>query len=167
MHGAPPGRCGGQCERTAILEVCGLSFCEVHGAEALASTLEELYFDATNFLGRLDNSFVSLPNPAALLALREAVPGLQGAEASASGREANRALRRAYPMIPERVAEDTLGFDYQDPERGDTPVDWNYASRMLIHKLMRLVHEAGSDHYLVGRCSKTSENASRRSWRSR
>ncbi len=52
-------------------------------------------------------------------------------------------------MIPERVAEDTLGFDYQDPERGDTPVDWNYASRMLIHKLMRLVHEAGSDHYLL------------------
>ena len=64
---------------------------------------------------------------------------------------ADAALRRAYPLIPQRVDEDALDFDYDDrgAEPRETPPDWNYRSRMLIHKLMRDAHEAGHDHYLV------------------
>ncbi len=62
-----------------------------------------------------------------------AVWKLRAAERRASGRGADEALRRAYPLIPERVDEDTLDFDYEDRGRGENPVDWNYNSRMLIH----------------------------------
>ncbi len=70
-HGPPPcvvrhPDAGGQCERPAVMEVYGLNFCELHGAEAKAGALEELYFDAAQFLGRLDNPHVLAPNPAAL-----------------------------------------------------------------------------------------------------
>ena len=62
-----------------------------------------------------------------------AVSKRRAAERRASGRGADEALRRAYPLIPERVDEDTLDFDYEDPGRGESPVDWNYNSRMLIY----------------------------------
>jgi hypothetical protein len=51
------------------MEVYGLAFCEVHGPEAKSGALEELYFDATNFLERFDNPHVPPPNPATLAVL--------------------------------------------------------------------------------------------------
>jgi hypothetical protein len=142
---------GGKCLNLAVMKVYGLPFCEIHGAEAKAGALEEFYYDAANFLARLDNPHVLEPNPAALHALREAVSGLRKEERRATDGSSDAALRKAYPVIPERVDEDALDFDYDDrgQEPRETPVDWNYRSRMLIHKLMRDAHEAGHDHYLV------------------
>ncbi len=47
---------GGSCPRRASTIVYGLLFCEVHGAEARAGALEELYGDACDYLERLDNT---------------------------------------------------------------------------------------------------------------
>jgi len=137
---------GGQCERPAITEVYGLAFCEVHGAEAKSGALEELYFDAANFLGRLSNLHVTPPNPASVAALRSAVSELQAAESLASGQ--TEVLRRAYPVIPERVLSDTTAFDYHDPTPHESPPDWHHRTRFVLHKLMRLAYEEG-EHWLV------------------
>jgi len=122
--------------------------------------LEELYFDAANFLGRLDNPHVPQPNPAALRALREAVGELQEAESRASDKGADSPLRLAYPLNLEQMDEDTLGFDYDDPGFGESPVDWNFRSRMLTHKLMRIAHEAGSGRFLVETLEEEREHVS-------
>ena len=104
-----PDACG-KCLRDAVMKVYGLPFCEIHGAEAKTGALEELYFDAANFLGRLDNIHVLPPNPATLGALRRAVSELQEAEASASGRATDEALRRAYPLNLEQMDEEADAF---------------------------------------------------------
>lgn len=44
-------------------------------------------------------------------------------------------------MIPERVEEDTLDFDYEDPARSCGPVGWHSDTRREIHKLMRQAYE--------------------------
>jgi hypothetical protein len=82
-------------------------------------------------------------------ALRKAVSGLREEESCATDGSSDVALRRAYPLIPERVDEDALDFDYESREPRDTPLDWNCHSRMLIHKLMRDAHQAGGNHYLI------------------
>ena len=46
---------------------------------------------------------------------------LRAAEWRVSGRGADEALRRAYPLIPERVDEDTLDFDYEVQGVGRVP----------------------------------------------
>ena len=58
---------GGQCERSATTRVCGLAFCEVHGAEKNGA-LHELCQDTAWFLECFDNPRV--PNPANPEALR-------------------------------------------------------------------------------------------------
>ncbi len=74
--------------------------------------------------------------------------------------EREEVLKVAYPVIPERVDEDAADFDYDAPEPGANPVDWNYASRMLIHKLMRIAHVAGHDNYLLETLEKDRERVS-------
>ncbi len=64
---------GGQCEREGVMEVYGLVFCEVHGREARAAALEELYFDAEEFLGRLDNPTVRNLNGETFRLIRAAI----------------------------------------------------------------------------------------------
>src|SRR3954452_13731010 len=77
---------GGQCQRPAVMAVYELCFCEIHGAEAKAGALEEAYYDAANFLARLDNPYVpEPPNPVALRMLREAVSAAREEESRASG----------------------------------------------------------------------------------
>ena len=113
---------GGRCGRTAVMEVYGLAFCGVHGAEAKAGALEELYYDASNFLERLENDCVPAPNPAALGALREAAGKLRDSESAAHGGEGDdAAVRQAYPVIPHRVDGGTTDFDYGDPGRSTSP----------------------------------------------
>ncbi len=64
-------------------------------------------------------------------------------------------------MIPDhRVDEDALDFDYWDPGPWGSPVDRNFRSRMLIHKLMRVAHEAASDRYLVEMLEEERERVS-------
>ncbi len=131
---------------TVILVVCAtLAACARSGVLRPEYEYEEELYLALDGSAQLNvNASV-----AALAALRGAVEELLEAERRASDQGADSPLRRAYPPIPERVAEDTLDFDYGDPGPWGTPVDWNFRSRMLIHKLMRIAHEAGSDHYLL------------------
>ena len=77
----------------------------------------------------------------ALRALRNAVSELKAAEMDASARD--EALRRAYPIIPERVLEDTADYDYSDPNRSDSPVDWHYRTRFVVCRCMRVAYEEG------------------------
>ncbi len=102
------------------MEVYGLPFCEVHGAECKAGALEELYYDAEQTLGRLDNPHTTPLNPEALRVIRAGVSEMndKGWQAVMAGDEA---LRRAYPLVEELTDPETLAFDYTDPERGETP----------------------------------------------
>jgi len=111
---------GGKCERSAVVKVYGLNFCELHGAEVKAGALQELYEDASDFLHRLDNPQVVQPNPAALAVIRDAVGRFLDVELDTEGDE-EAAIRQAYPVIPERVEKDTVDFDYEDPARGFGP----------------------------------------------
>lgn len=131
---------GGKCKRSAVVEVYGLNFCELHGAEVKAGALQELYEDASDFLHRLDNPQVVPPNPAALAVIRNAVGRFLDVELDTEEDE-EAAIRQAYPVIPKRVEEDTVDFDYEDPARGFGPVEWNGDVRRLIHKIMRLAYE--------------------------
>jgi hypothetical protein len=146
------------CEHTAVVRVYGLPFCEVHGAEARAGALAELYFDAEQFLTRLDNRGVPEPNPAALHALRAAISELSAGEAAANDEE-DAALLRAYPFRRDLVDEDFRDFDYEAPAQGGVPEDWCRHHRLLIHRLMRLAHEGGAT-YIVETLEKDREHVS-------
>jgi hypothetical protein len=146
------------CEGTAILKVYGLPFCEVHGAEVRAGALAELYFDAEQFLTRLDNQGVPEPNPAALHALRAAISELSAGEAAANDEE-DAALLRAYPFRRDLVDEDFRDFDYEAPAQGGVPEGWCRHHRLLIHRLMRLAHE-GDATYIVETLEKDREHVS-------
>lgn len=137
---------GGQCERPAVLEVYGLSFCEAHGAECKAGALAELYHEASEWLGRLDNPHVSGPNPEALRVLRAGVAELN--HLCLHFEQDEELLQRAYPYLEERVDSYTLEFDYDDPERSSVPVDAFREDRWAIHRLMRLSYAEGMT-YLV------------------
>jgi hypothetical protein len=132
---------GGLCERPAIIEVYGLAFCEIHGAEVKAGALAELFQDATEELERPNNPHVPELNPAALLARRSSVSLLTKAcvEAETEGAEA---MRRAYPLIPERVCGETVAFfknkQIEEPLPGDVYQD----ARFLLHRFMRLAYDA-------------------------
>jgi hypothetical protein len=133
---------GGECGRGAGMLVYGLAFCEVHGEEARVGALSELYRDAANFLGRLDNDQIPAPNPAALSALRAAVSELDDL-ASQAEKEEWPALRRAYPTIPERVCSATVHHNYGHP--GPTPLDTHLNCRQVLHELMRRAYEEQMD----------------------
>jgi hypothetical protein len=134
---------GGQCERTASIEVYRLAFCEVHGAEVKAGALTEAYQDAVTWLSRLNNVHVSPPNPETTKALRQAVSGLQSAWAEAEISD-DEALRRAYPFNRERVDPQTLSFDILNPSEL-APPDMRFGrARQLVHRLMRQAFEEGA-----------------------
>ena len=134
-----------ECGRDATMEVYGLSFCEIHGAECKAGALEEFYFDAGEFLGRLDNKAVRNPNAAALLMLREAVSELT--ERTIAAEEvADDALARAYPASGEEPDPDYFaGYDHLRDVR------------VLLHRMMRLAFEA-EETWLVELLEPEREN---------
>lgn len=145
-HPNAGGLCG---RRPATTMVYGLLFCEVHGAEARAGALAELYKDAGDFLGTLDNPHVPRPNAEALRALRAAREDLE-----TRGREhedaEDAALGRAYPTIPERVCRETVGFDYRlGPDNmfgpREQPTDVYRDARHLLCKQLRLAYEESAD----------------------
>jgi hypothetical protein len=140
---------GGSCERKATTMVYGMLFCEDHGAEATAGALGELYRDAGDVLERMDNPHVPLSNAEASRVLEAAWRELdRGRKGCDDVEEA--LLRRAYPVIPERVCYETVAFDYRlDPENPHGPDDeptyiYDHA-RGLLCKLMRLAYQAGAD----------------------
>jgi hypothetical protein len=103
----PPVRC----DRVAVMEVYCLEFCEIHGEECKGGALEELYFDAEQFLDRLDNPHVSEPNPEALRVLREGISELSRA-ASTIAEEGDEALVRAFPLTPESEEAGRIALCY-------------------------------------------------------
>ncbi len=130
---------GGQCFEPAAMEVYGLAFCEIHGPEVKAGALAELHQDAAWFLERLDNPHVPRMNPAAAAALDTAIRGQYEAIHEAESSDA--ILARAYPLIGERVIDETLDpASWNTPGR-EPPVDWLFHWRLLCHKLMRIAHE--------------------------
>ncbi len=134
---------GGRCRRPAALRVYGLLFCEVHGAEAKAAALVEMYQDAADWLEVLDNPCVPQPSPAVLYALHSAVKGLYAAVTEAQ-KAADVALPRAYPWIEERVDTETSGFDWTNPEGRASPDAVFWRASQLVCKLMRLAHAEGA-----------------------
>jgi hypothetical protein len=96
---------GRWCERPAVMEVYGLFFCEVHGTEAKARCLEELYDDALQFLELFDARHVRMMNPEVLRIVRTGVGELPDWPEPDSAQ----ALLAAYPVIPERVDLDISG----------------------------------------------------------
>jgi hypothetical protein len=141
---------GGSCERKATTMVYGMLFCEKHGAEATAGALGELYQDAGDVLERADNpTGPPLSNAEAARVLeagwRELDRGRKGCD---DAEEA--ALRRAYPVIPDRVCYETVAFDYRlDPENphgpDNEPTYIYEKARRLLCKLMRLAYQEQAD----------------------
>lgn len=136
---------GGLCGREAARMVYGLLFCEEHGAEATAGALSELYQDAADVLERLDSPNLPHPN-------QEAADALDAAWRRffrlGSEHEGEAALRRAYPVIPERVDAETTAYDYRvfDPAGpSGQPTGAFDDARRLLCKQMRLAYEEGAD----------------------
>ena len=135
---------GGKCERSAVMEVLGMSFCDIHGEEAKYGCLEELSYDADTFLGLFDGaSHVRSLNPEFLGLVRRGF----GAEHYQRWIEVEEgtepALLQAFPLIPERVDSDTQRWD--DKPGYGTPYDTWRQTRLVIHKLMRLACQEGED----------------------
>lgn len=131
---------GGKCGRSATLEVYGLCFCEAHGEEAKLMALEGLYYDAANFLERLDNPGVPEFNREALSVVREGVSTLRAKEGEAfASYEA--ALVAAYPNPSEALRERV--HHWQLDEGDHLPVhDLLLFSLGTLHKCMRTAFEA-------------------------
>jgi hypothetical protein len=150
-EGAERGGCwvrlpetGERCPGAATLEVYGIAFCEAHGAECESGALEELYGDADFFLERVEGWDPQAINPEALRLIRAGRRAL-GVILPSLGADREK-LRRAWPFAEEATDPETLHFDYSEP--GPAPEEWYRRTRTLIHKLMRLAHEAG-EHSLV------------------
>lgn len=139
---------GGLCECKATTMVYGLLFCEIHGAEATAGALAELYQDATDFLERVENPHVAAPNAEAERAVVAARRDMERrAREHEDAEEA--ALRRAYPMIPERVCSETSAFDYFNPHGpNEEPTEVYGDARQLLYRCMRLAYGQGEDWLL-------------------
>jgi hypothetical protein len=140
---------GGHCGHEATTMVYGLLFCEEHGVEATAGALAELYQDAGDFLERMHNPYEPLPNAEADRVLQMAWREIDRRRDEHDEAE-EAALRRAYPVIPERVCYETAAFDYRfDPENphgpSDQPTEVYQDARRLLCKQMRLAYGEGAD----------------------
>jgi hypothetical protein len=138
---------GGLCQRKATMEVYGLGFCEVHGAEAKAGALEELYHDAMQEILRPLNPDATQINPEAAAALEAAADDLFLKHPDEAAAE--EALERAFPLIMERVSVATVDYveDPHSPASRENmpPYEVFCQARHLVHKLMRVAYENGED----------------------
>lgn len=132
---------GGQCERKASVIAYGLAFCEVHGVEVKVGAHDEIFEDASDFLDRLANPYAPPLNAEVEHTLRAAVKDLS--DGMPGSKEEEAALLRAYPVIPERVDEETAAFDYLNTRGATTPEEDYWQARRLLHQMMRMAHEKG------------------------
>jgi hypothetical protein len=131
------------CERKAHVYVNGIPLCEIHGAEAEAGVLEEMYFEASQFFARFENPYVLRPdNRAVVWALEAGVVGDLGRRCLEAESREREALVLAYPLRRELMDPEVRAHDYSQP--GEVPADWFHPHRMLIHKLQRIAHEDGA-----------------------
>ena len=150
---------GDRCPAKAALAVYGLPFCEVHGAEARAGALAELYFDAEQFLEGLEAPDIPEVNAEALKAIRQGAAALNAKLHVVEGEEEERALKRAYPLIPDLVDPETREFDYAERRGEEPPEDWYRRPRLLLCKLMRLAYRERAA-YVVEALEPLRESAS-------
>lgn len=133
---------GGWCERPGVMQIYGLSFCEVHGAEAKAGALAEIYHNAGNALEDLLGPEDSSANVAALAVIHAGIE-----EVRTRCIEAEKAqddlVRRAYPVIPEQVDPETTEYDPFTPSEAFSPADVYMDARIHVHRLMRLSWSVG------------------------
>lgn len=134
---------GGRCGRTAVMQVYDIAFCEVHGAEAKAGALAELYHDAGN---TLEDSYN--PESGSTNIVAEAYLIIGREEMMSRCREAEEAqvaaLIEAYPVIEKYVDPETTEHDYHNPDHRNTdPADVFFDARMHLYRLMRLSFGVG------------------------
>ncbi len=133
---------GGHCERTATTRVYGLAFCEAHGEEVRAGALLEAYQDAAYYFDRARNPHTPDVSEIVERELVAAVSRMNGE--GPTDEDYQRALRRAYPDVPEKVRAGVLTWegDWEaDGYRDAAPVDCLLDSLATMHKLLRLAHE--------------------------
>ncbi len=132
-----------ECGRAATMEVYGLSYCEIHGAECKAGALAEIYHDAAQEVGRPLNGHVAPMTPEAERVLQAASDELTALVRDAE--EDEELLVRAFPLVRERVCAGTLEY-VEAPDawgRYSPPYDTHRSVRVLIHRLMRVAYEEG------------------------
>ena len=137
---------GGVCGESATVEVWALPFCEIHGAEAEAAALAEMWEDACKSAeAAVQGGREAWRKNAALLYT------LRRAEHEAQGNEQNRAsdhedaMQAAYADADEAHTDsDTLQYN-GDPFAG-SPVDWWRETRLAVCKAMREAYEGGLCH---------------------
>src|SRR4051794_26355752 len=117
---------GGPCGEPAAMLVWELPFCAVHGAEAEAGALQEIFEDAEKALrGSADMENERHHTNRVLARFLE--DGLLSTPSVAGMRSRyddvhQEALRKAYKAVEGRIDPDILAFDYEDDCVG-TPVD--------------------------------------------
>ena len=137
---------GGPCGEPAVMEVWALPFCAVHGAEAEAAALAEMWQEArAGMRAALDGGRGAWRTNAALLyALRRAEHEARENEEGAE-RAHEDAVRDAYGGADASHTDpDTLNY-HGDPFVG-TPVNWWRETRVAVCKAMREAAEGGLTH---------------------
>jgi len=137
---------GGPCGEPASVEVWALSFCEIHGAEAEAAALAELWEDARMGAESAVKGGRAAwrMNAALLYTLRRAEHEARENEQDAA-HDHEDAMRGAYGNADaSHIDSDTLRYN-GDPFAGG-PVDWWSETRIAVCKAMREAHEGGLTH---------------------
>ena len=150
---------GGWCERPGAMEVYGIAFCEVHGAEIKAGILAEIYHDAGNVLEDAARPEDTTMNPAAWVHLDEGRRSMTQRVLEAEEAQ-TQALLQAYPLNPERVDKETSERDFRAPNpANDDPVDVFFDARMHVLRLMRLSWSVG-EYWLLEILEEERQGAS-------
>lgn len=137
---------GGPCGKPASIEVWALPFCEVHGAEAEAASVAEMWEDARRAAGSavVGGRGAWRMNGALLYTLRRAEHEARQNEEDAEHTHED-AMQDAYGETDATHTDsDTLRYN-GDPFAG-SPVDWWSETRRAICKAMREAHEGGLTH---------------------
>lgn len=146
---------GGPCEQSIAYEVCGMPFCEMHGLEAGAGVLEELYREAYEEFERLDNTFALPLQPELLRAVRGHREHVR-LEERRHHDSRNQLIRETFPLIRERVDQETL--DWQPGTCEDSPVDfWNIAYAEICSLMLKAY--AGQSPWLARELESYREQA--------
>ncbi len=133
---------GGWCERTATMRVYDLNFCDEHGGEVRAGALLEAYQDAAYYFDRARNPHTPDVSEIVERELVAAVSRMNGE--GPTDEDYYRALRLAYPDVPEKVRAGVLTWegDWEaDGYRDAAPLDCLLDSLATMHKLLRLAYE--------------------------
>lgn len=143
-------RDGTSCERPAVMEVYGITMCEVHGEEAAAGALEEIAHDLEEELQRPMHPHVRDLSPhleAALCRGFEVLP-----DEARDHERADFRLLEAFPLDRKRACLTSVAYA-EDPDANgrmtrEPPFEAFMSDRLLLHRHLRLAFEEDA-HWLV------------------